>query len=163
MPSSTFCWLPPDIDDTGKPLRPRMSNSSEVFLPIARTMAWVTRPPLARTRSQGSVTFSDAVRPRLRPWPLRSSGTMAMPALIAARGVRGFTFLPSTITSPVSARSAPAMQRTVSVRPAPTRPAKPSTSPASTLKETSWKTPRLLRSRTSSTVRSWLGSGAMCS
>ena len=52
-----------------------------------------------------------------------------MPLARATRGLRRRTGSPSTVTVPLSARSAPKSRRAVSVRPDPSSPAMPSTSP----------------------------------
>ncbi len=53
-----------------------------------------------------------------------------MPRAIAARGLRRATGFPSISTRPESARSAPKSSRANSVRPEPSNPASPTTSPA---------------------------------
>ena len=68
------------------------------------------------------------------PSRLRSSGKRPRPAAIAARGLPRARRRPSTRISPASGRSTPAMRRKSSVRPAPTRPEMPSTSPLRSLK-----------------------------
>ena len=59
-------------------------------------------------------------------------------------------FTPPTRMVPESYGSAPAMARMISVRPAPTSPARPTISPARTVNEMSWKTPGWVRLVTSS-------------
>ena len=59
-----------------------------------------------------------------------------MPASIASLGLPSWRVLPSSSTSPVSARSAPNKSLTVSVRPAPTNPVRARISPALTSSET---------------------------
>jgi hypothetical protein len=78
---------------------------------------------------------------RTMPSALRSSGTSATPARIAASGSPRRSGLPSTFTLPEATGSAPAMARTSSVRPAPTIPAMPRISPALTANETSRNAP----------------------
>ena len=73
--------------------------------------------------------FSLQSRQRIRPSVLRSSVTKPMPALIASSGLRITASLPSMNTRPASFGSMPKMARAVSVRPAPTRPQIPTTSP----------------------------------
>ena len=69
---------------------------------------------------------------------LRSSGTRPMPARMASIGERIATSRPSTSTRPRCIGSAPKMARASSVRPAPTRPARPRISPLRTSRLTSW-------------------------
>ena len=101
-----------------------------------------------------SVVFSRTVMPSTSPCALRSSVMSAIPAAIALRGERTTTRLPSTAISPLVGTSAPAIARTISVRPAPTRPASPTISPACTRNATSFtRTPLAeLTPRTSSTT-----------
>ncbi len=92
--------------------------------------------------------FSSTDASSTRPWPLRSSGMSPMPALMAALTSYLAIGAPETFTVPLSYGSAPKTARTTSVRPAPTRPAMPTTSPACTSKPTSWKTPSRVRPST---------------
>ena len=64
-----------------------------------------------------------------------------MPARIAARGSWPGRGLPPRRTVPASYVSTPKTARAISLRPAPTRPARPTISPARTVKEMSWKVP----------------------
>ena len=52
-----------------------------------------------------------------------------MPCFMASRGFVILTFFPSTVTVPPVTGSAPKMARTLSLRPEPSRPVKPLTSP----------------------------------
>ncbi len=73
----------------------------------------------------------------MMPSRLRSSGQRPTPAAMASRGLRKATGLPSMVSVPAERRSAPAIRRSSSERPEPTRPAMPSTSPLCRRKETS--------------------------
>ena len=73
------------------------------------------------------------------PCCCRSSGTSATPACIAPAGSWRTRPVPATITLPESMASRPKIARRTSVRPAPTRPASPTISPAFTLREMSVK------------------------
>ena len=105
--------------------------------------------------------LSSTVIPSTSPCALRSSGTRPIPARIASRGEASRTGLPSIRTSPRSNWSAPKIARATSVRPEPTKPARPTISPARTSKLMSLRTiadgsravPVRLRLRTSSTGR----------
>ena len=58
--------------------------------------------------------------------------------MIASIGSRGMSGWPSSVKPPERHGSAPNTRRAVSVRPDPSRPAKPTISPRRTLNETSW-------------------------
>ena len=88
----------------------------------------------------------------MRPCLRRSSGMKPMPARMAARGLCAGSTRPPTVTVPASYRSIPKTARAISLRPAPTRPARPTISPARTVKEMSWKVPRDCSPLTSSTT-----------
>ena len=77
-----------------------------------------------------------------RPWSLRSSGTMPTPAASIFETERSFTGWPFTKTFPVAAGSRPKMAWAISVRPAPTKPASPTTSPVRMVKLMSLNLPR---------------------
>ena len=70
------------------------------------------------------------------PSALRSSGTSPTPAVMAAAGVHRRTGASSTLIDPESTGSAPNRARTVSLRPEPSSPARPTTSPACTATST---------------------------
>ena len=80
-----------------------------------------------------------------KPSSLRLSGRNAMPAAIASAGERMRRALPSTAIVPPSIGSAPAIARASSVRPLPTRPARPTISPARICSEMSLSTPLRLQ------------------
>lgn len=67
----------------------------------------------------------------------RSSGTYAIPALIASKALPGFTFFPSTKISPSSGRFIPKSERTNSVLPEPISPVILTISPLWTFKSIS--------------------------
>src|SRR3569832_411820 len=64
------------------------------------------------------------------PAPLRSSGTRKMPPLTASAEVASRNDWPFSVSVPPCGRSMPKRTRASSVRPAPTRPARPRISPA---------------------------------
>ena len=66
----------------------------------------------------------------MTPWRNRSSGIRAMPSSMASLGELSVTGLPSTRTSPETTLSMPNSRRAMALRPLPSRPAMPSTSPA---------------------------------
>ncbi len=100
-----------------------------------------TSPARVADRRVTRPRFSATEASSTSPWPLRSSGTSPIPAAIAAFTSCRLSSAPETRTTPWSYGSAPNTARTTSVRPAPTSPAIPTTSPACTSKLTSWKTP----------------------
>ena len=80
--------------------------------------------------------FSPIAWSTTTPCSLRSSGTMTMPSAMASAGLvrREFAAVEPD-ASPRVTGSAPAIARTSSVRPAPTRPATPRISPSATEKD----------------------------
>ncbi len=87
-----------------------------------------------RRACSASTMFSRTVRSPTMPSPLRSSEQNAMPRAMASTGLRSRAGRPSTATVPVSAWSAPKSSRASSVRPEPSRPARPTTSPGYTVR-----------------------------
>ena len=98
------------------------STSSSCFL---RGIGRVQPRAACSARMMFSRTVSSSTSPSVR----RFSGQNATPCAVAARGLRIETGLPSIVISPASARSAPNSRRASSVRPEPSRPASPTTSP----------------------------------
>jgi len=129
-PTTTFCWFPPE--------RVATPHSGEgVLMPnpaIARRTMASRRPALGQPQrihwaTQGKARLKPTLCSRKRPSFLRSSLIMTMPAARASRGLRSATGLASISTCPPSTRSMPNRALASSVRPEPTRPARPSTSP----------------------------------
>ncbi|OWK19557.1 hypothetical protein AJ88_39920 [Mesorhizobium amorphae CCBAU 01583] len=85
-------------------------------------------------------------------WRRRSSGTKPMPARIDCAGLRGANGLPLRRTEPPSRRLRPKIASSVSERPAPTRPPRPTISPRCRLRETSRTSGALFKFSTSSTT-----------
>ncbi len=79
---------------------------------------------------------------------MRFSGTSASPASIACRGLLKRTFLPFQAIVPDTIGSTPNSARATSVRPEPSTPPMPKTSPLRTEKETSVTRFRVTRSST---------------
>lgn len=73
--------------------------------------------------------FSRTVRSGTRPSVLRFSEQNATPAPMASLGALIETCLPAMLTLPLSGWSAPNSSRASSLRPEPSSPARPSTSP----------------------------------
>ena len=87
---------------------------------------------------------------------MRSPGTNAKPEAIACRASRSATTRPSTSMRPVASAARPNSAPNRSERPAPTRPAKPTTSPGATSKLTPRTRPGTVRSVTRSAASSTL-------
>jgi hypothetical protein len=90
----------------------------------------LTTPPLDSRGSAASAMLSRTDSPGTMPSLLRSSGSIAMPALSALAVLLRLSGVPLTETSPASVGSAPAMARAVSDRPAPSSPPSPRPPPA---------------------------------
>ena len=103
------------------------------------------------------IRFSYPESESTSPCVFRSSGKYAIPAFMASAGVATSSVRPPLVIVPLSSGSAPKMARVTSVRPAPTRPARPSTSPARTSKLIFSKAPCREAPRTLSTVVTDLG------
>lgn len=146
---TTFCWLPPESVDTASAIRAYFTWSL-----TAQSSERLRSAP--RSTSPAFTVVRSPVRPMLRsmdmsitrPWARRSSGTSARPAAMAVEGAPFVSAWPSTATSPASHRSTPNTARATSVRPAPTRPARPTISPRRTSNDTSVKTPSRVSRRT---------------
>ena len=76
--------------------------------------------------------FSRTLSSRIRPSALRSSGQNAIPSLSERPGVWVVIGTPPTLRRPESARAAPKTSLATSVRPEPSSPASPTTSPERT-------------------------------
>ncbi len=103
--------------------------------------------------------FSIDERPKMRPSSFRDSGIIATPASRLRLGFRASCSPVARTASPFSDGAAPKIVRASSVRPAPTRPASPSISPARSSKLTP-STPGPYRSRTESATGASAGGGA---
>ena len=97
--------------------------------------------------------FSRTDRSGTMPSRLRSSVQKPRPAAMASRGSAGTKGRPSSAMVPPSGRSAPNSSRTLSVRPEPSSPDRPTISPAPTLKLTSETNGARARLRASTTGR----------
>ena len=153
LASTTFCWLPPESVCTGSSRRWYLVCSRAVQSRARRRSPSPTsRPRRVSERSRVWVTLRWIERSMTRPCWRRSSGTSARPAAIAAFAECAGSSRPETRTVPESRGSTPNTARTTSERPAPTRPASATISPARTVNETSVKTPARLSPSTSSTT-----------
>ena len=101
-------------------------------------------PNTRSRRSEARAMFLSIPRSMTRPCCLRSSGTNASPAAMAALGSPVGSTRPSTVTVPPLARSMPKIARATSLRPAPTSPASATISPRLTSNEMSENTPARL-------------------
>src|SRR5262245_7145611 len=160
--STTFCWLPPESVETGSASALALTSRRRVHDWASRRSApGQSRPSRVNAHNRARVALRSTDSSMTRPCCRRSSGTRATPAPIAAAGLCGVSGAPATRTVPRSYRSTPKTARITSLRPAPTRPANATISPARTWKLTSLNTPWLVRpstaSSTSPSVRSWRG------
>ena len=129
LPMTTFCWLPP--------LSWRTGVSTPSALIFSRSMTVRARALLLRSLTNGSPatartgrqpalrlkrTLSSSTSPDERRCP---SGTRTTPRSTASKGAVGRYGRPSSAIRPPST---PKIKCASSVRPAPTRPASPSTS-----------------------------------
>src|SRR6476469_1251868 len=166
LPSTTFCWLPPDSVATASVTRRRFTPSLSVHADAtARSRDRRTRPHRATAPSWGSVALRSIDRSRISPCSRRSSGTIATPASIAARGSPPDNRLPPTVTVPASSVSTPKIARATSDRPDPTSPAFFSIAPRPTENDTSANTPsrRSPVTTSASSPASWSRAGYSCS
>src|SRR4051794_8675211 len=152
LPSTTFCWLPPERNPTGSPkpcslMRRRSAQSAAIARSAPRPMT--PRRPSAPRRV--SVRLRSTLKSMTRPCWRRSSGTKPTPARMAALGEPLGSSTPATSTVPASRLSMPKIARATSLRPAPTSPASATISPRWTWNETSVKTPSRVRRETFST------------
>ena len=136
--SSTFCWLPPDSSDTFcSGLAALIRRRSMKIFTILSCLALLTRPNGESAVSAASTMFSRTDRFGMMPSVLRSSASNAIPARMAFLIRPRLSGFPASSTVPPSRRKAPTMARAVSLRPEPSRPARPTTSPGRMLTETS--------------------------
>ena len=153
LPTTTFCWLPPDNPPASTSTLGVLIFRSETALAhMTSSFFRLTTPSLLHSRSRlGRAMFSRMGSLVHRPSFFRSSGASTIPALMASSGQWMVTDFPSRMISPDSLGSTPKIARVVSVRPAPISPAKPTISPAYTSKFTSRTIRPAFRFRTSKT------------
>ncbi len=104
-----------------------------------------------RVACRASSMLSATVRSSITPSARRFSLENAILLSIACRGVRNRCFFARTSSSPPSAESAPNSSRASSVRPEPSSPATPMTSPSNTSRSTASRDPLRLRPNAFST------------
>src|SRR4051794_8524774 len=151
LASTTFCWLPPDSVPTLSLREWNLSCSRWAHSSAMIRSALPAMSPMRVSRARLVIVALRLIdRSMTRPCWRRSSGTKATPAAIAAVGLPLGSRRPWTSTWPPSALSTPKIARATSLRPAPTRPASATISPARTSKETSVKTPSRVRRDTDS-------------
>lgn len=156
---STFCWLPPESSPTFCSGLDALIRSR--FMKISTTRSCRARETIPARESRGSAAstmFSRTERPGTIPSALRSSGSMLIPAPMAAAGVIRRSTWPATVTSPESSARPPARALAVSLRPEPSSPPSPSTSPACRERETPsswWRRVRPSAVRTGVRAASW--------
>src|SRR5581483_7789912 len=149
LPSTTFCWLPPERLATGSVslpyLRRSLAAQSDAY---ARSAAERMMPPWRSRASEASAMFCCTDMSMTSPCWWRSSGTNPIPAAMAAVGAALRSARSPTVTPPASYRSIPNTARATSVRLAPTSPDSATISPARTVKEMSVNTPSRVSRRT---------------
>ena len=138
---TTFCWLPPER----LPTRARGGRrfDADLFDVVLRVLC---RPCRRRTNRGRGTAAPGWAGPYCPPRTARGTGRSACGPRRDSRcrsgrrpsGVRILASLPFTRMTPASIGSAPQIRRIVSVRPAPTRPAKPRISPLCSWNETSF-------------------------
>ena len=112
--------------------------------------AWRRRPcrPGTAGAARRATMFSRTERPGMMPSALRSSGSIAMPARIAARGLRRRIGLAVDLDRAGRRWAAPRRSPcAVSLRPAPSSPPRPTTSPGAPRGETPCSRCRSVRPR----------------
>jgi hypothetical protein len=103
LASTTFCWLPPLIVAAPMSRALVLTSSRPAHGPAARLSAPpVSTPARASLRRMTLATLRATDASVTSPCRRRSSGTNAMPARMAARGLPGRTVLPPKVTEPVS-------------------------------------------------------------
>src|SRR3984893_1961332 len=135
---TTFCWLPPDRVETASLGAPILICSRAMpRSTAARSLARSTKGPVEMASSDAIARLSLIDRGSIIPSVLRSSGTSAMPTAgdFAAAGEPGRTSRPSTVISPVTPRTTPNQASSSDFWPCPSRPPRPTISPAPTPSE----------------------------
>ena len=128
---ATFCWFPPESVATGrKRAGVLMARRRAYSTAISFSRRESSLPRRESRSSDASVMLALIGSSATTPCRRRSSGRWAMPCAMASAGRRMRTVRPRSRISPWSAGVRPKIARATSVRPAPTRPARPRTSPA---------------------------------
>ena len=137
---STFCWLPPESDETGvSTVGVRTPSRSISVGREARLAAPLRRSRARATRRARGATCSRAPRAAGRALDVAVAGQVDDAAALRARpGFAARHFWPRSRTSPC-AGSRPASARRNSRWPLPSTPARPTISPGRTSSSTSWK------------------------
>ena len=140
LPRITFCWLPPErllifVSCVGVLVRIALMDQ-----PVSARMDFSLKaiPFLCFLRLDITV-FSLMFRIPKIPVARRSSVSMAKPFLMDSLAFRFNTCFPSNLMVPDFLVAIPKIFSSVSVRPLPSRPARPTISPLLTLKDTSFK------------------------
>ena len=123
LPMTTFCWLPPESDETGRAgsatLIDRSRTSRCTCSASRRAGMWKTFASFLRL---ARVRFSATERIGTSPSRWRSSGMSARPRAMRPPTSRSRTGLPSTNMRPVAWGCRPMTHSRNSLRPAPIRP-----------------------------------------
>ena len=125
-----FCWLPPDNSPTNWSAPDAFTSSLTSHSPeAAACVASLTKPKRDTEPNRVSVRLSARLRLSSKPSSLRFSLSNPMPLAKRLAGVEWVASREKTLTLPLTKRSSPNTARSVSVRPAPTRPNTPRISP----------------------------------
>ena len=134
--SDTFCWLPPESDDTGcsdDAMRTRRRSTSPAIARRSRPRR--TTPARASRRSTWMVAFARTLKTGNRASPRRSPLSRTTPARSGPAGERVSSLAPSHDALP-TAGSMPASARRNGTWPLPSAPAIPRISPFRTTRST---------------------------
>ena len=134
LPSSTFCWLPPDRVPTSLYGSGGLMSSFLIMAAVSSAChAWPIRSLLPRARTRGSVRFCVTDSSPARPCSRRRSATNATPARMNSpvESRLGFRliFLPLMASVPALASRAPPIASATATAPEPTSPVSPTISP----------------------------------
>ena len=136
---TTFWALPPDSVRTAAPRESVLMRSRLIAASASpATRPPSTKPPFDTAPRFGRATLLSTEWKATKPWRARSSGTSAMPARIASRGLALDTGRPLTRMSPEVAGCTPQRSRASDERPEPSSPATPTTSPRCRVRSTSF-------------------------
>ena len=144
LPTTTFCWLPPDrVPATCSTPLQRIPSASIARRARRVSLANDRTANRARRPTSGRATLSVMEDLRCKPCVLRSSVTRARPSFRALRGERMSTALPNNrISPPTRPATEPKIVSRISVRPEPSNPPMPRISPADRSKLTPLRTSR---------------------
>ena len=160
FPSTTFCWFPPERFTTGVWIDGVLTRKRATSVSATRRSRRAVQEPeagVATDRGEGGVLRDG--HGQHQAVALAVLGSEVDPAPMASLGRSGRKAVPSSRMSPPRAGVAPKRDCISSVRPEPTRPAKPRISPRKAEKDTGAGAPGTRRPSTASTVSECARSG----